>query len=294
MNIRIFTLILFLYNLGSNAQQQSNLLKKGVQLKEISTQFKFTEGPAVSPNGDVYFTDQPNNKIWKYSTKAGLSLFKDNAGRSNGLFFDNEGNLIACADEKTELWKISPNGEVEVLLSLFENKKFNGPNDLWIAENGYIYFTDPFYPRPWWNYKEMPQRNPNIYLYKPDTKELSIAASNFVRPNGIIGDNQKLYIADIGDSKTYVYDILPDGSLSQRKLFCEMGSDGMTLDNKGNLYLTGKGVTIFNSNGDKIQNIEVPQNWTANVTFGGKKQKTLFITASEAVYTLPMKVKGIR
>lgn len=294
MNIRIFTLILFLYNIGSNAQQQSNLLKKGVKLKEVSTQFKFTEGPAVSPNGDVYFTDQPNNKIWKYNTKAGLSLFKDNAGRSNGLFFDNEGNLIACADEKTELWKISPNGEVEVLLSLFENKKFNGPNDLWIAENGYIYFTDPFYPRPWWNYKEMPQRNPNVYLYKPDTKELSIAASNFVRPNGIIGDNQKLYIADIGDSKTYVYDILPDGTLIQRKLFCEMGSDGMTLDNKGNLYLTGKGVTIFNSNGDKIQNIEVPQNWTANVTFGGKKQKTLFITASEAVYTLPMKVKGIR
>jgi gluconolactonase len=219
----------------------------------------------------------------------------EDAGRSNGLFFNNDGKLIACADDKTELWSIdTKTKEVKVLLSGYENVKFNGPNDLWIAKNGYIYFTDPFYKRPWWNYNEMPQPTKNVYLFKPETNEINIVATDFVQPNGIIGDNKIVYVADIGGKKTYRYDILPDGTLGQRTLFCELGSDGMTLDNKGNVYLTGQGVIIFNPQGEKIQTIEIPQKWTANVTFGGKKQKTLFVTASTAVYTLPMKVKGIR
>ncbi|SOE22382.1 gluconolactonase [Spirosomataceae bacterium TFI 002] len=277
--------------LETNAQ----LIKKGASPIEVSNQFKFTEGPAVDKAGNVYFTDQPNNRIWKYDINGKLSLFMEDAGRSNGLFFDNEDKLISCADDKTELWSIdTKTKEVEVLLSKFENKNFNGPNDLWIAKNGYIYFTDPFYARPWWNYKEMPQAKKNVYLFKPKTNELTIVASNFVQPNGIIGDNKVIYVADIGDKKTYRYDILADGTLSERTLFCEMGSDGMTLDNKGNLYITGQGVTVFAASGEKIQNIEIPQKWSANVTFGGKKQKTLFVTASTGVYILPMKVKGIR
>lgn len=274
--------------------QPSKLIKKNAKLQLVSEQFKFTEGPAVDKQGNVFFTDQPNNHIWKYDTNGELSLFKDNAGRSNGLFFDNDGNLIACADEKTELRKIKPNGEAEILLSKYENKKFNGPNDLWIAENGYIYFTDPFYKRPWWDYNETPQPTKNVYLFKPETGEISIVATDFVQPNGIIGDNKLIYVADIGDKKTYKYNILSDGTLSERTLFCEIGSDGMTLDHRGNLYLTGKGVTVFNPSGEQIEHIDVPKNWTANITFGGKKQKTLFITASDAVYTMDMKVKGIR
>lgn len=274
---------------------QAQLSKKGAVLKEESKDFKFTEGPAVDKMGNIFFTDQPNNRIWKYDTNGQLSIFMEDAGRSNGLFFDNEGQLIACADEQTELWGIdTETKEVTVLLSNFENKKFNGPNDVWVAKNGYIYFTDPFYKRPWWEYNEMPQPTKNVYLFKPSSKELSIVATDFVQPNGIIGDNEVLYVADIGDKKTYRYEILSDGTLSQRAIFCEMGSDGMTLDNKGNLYLTGQGVTVFNKTGEKIENIEVPQKWTANVTFGGKKQKTLFVTASTGVYTLAMKVKGIR
>lgn len=277
--------------LVTNAQ----LIKKGAVLKEESKDFKFTEGPAVDQMGNIFFTDQPNNSIWKFDTNGKLSIFMENAGRSNGLFFDNEGKLIACADEKTELWSIDTKTQkAEVVLSNYENKKFNGPNDLWVASNGFIYFTDPFYKRPWWDYNEMPQPAKNVYLFKPQTKELSVVASNFVQPNGIIGDGKVLYVADIGDKKTYKYEILANGKLSERTLFCEMGSDGMTLDNKGNLYLTGQGVTVFNKEGEKIENIAVPQKWTANVTFGGKKQNLLFITASTAVYTLPMKVKGIR
>jgi gluconolactonase len=112
----------------------------------------------------------------------------------------------------------------------------------------------------------------------------------------LIGNTKtnKLYLTDIGNKKTFVYDILPDGSLANKMLFCEQGSDGMTIDELGNIYLTGKGVSVYNKDGEKIEQIDVPENWTANITFGGKDKKTLFITASKSVYTLQMNVKGAR
>jgi gluconolactonase len=117
-----------------------------------------------------------------------------------------------------------------------------------------------------------------------------------VQPNGIIGspDGKLLFVADIGDKKTYQYRITDDGGLTDRKLFCGMGSDGMTRDTAGNLYLTGKGVTVFDKNGDKLGEIPVPESWTANVCFGGADLKTLFITAMDSVYTLEMSVAGCR
>jgi len=116
------------------------------------------------------------------------------------------------------------------------------------------------------------------------------------KPNGIIGtpDGKKLYVADIGDNKTYVYDIQPDGMLTNRKLFAPLGSDGMTIDNRGNIYLTGRGVTVFNSKGEQIEHIPIEANWTANICFGGEDMKTLFITASQYLYSLRMNVTGVR
>ena len=134
------------------------------------------------------------------------------------------------------------------MINDFEGKKLNGPNDLWVDPLGGIYFTDPFYKRPWWEHEEAELEHQNVYYLSPDKKELRMVADGFTRPNGIIGskDGKKLYIADIGANKTYVYDVASDASLSNRTLFVEMGSDGMTLDQRGNLYLTGKGVTVFN------------------------------------------------
>jgi gluconolactonase len=100
-------------------------------------------------------------------------------------------------------------------------------------------------------------------------------------------------VADIGSNKTYKYDINTDGSLHNRQLFTAQGSDGMTLDNNGNLYLTGNGVTVYNNKGIKIAYIPVPAPWTGNICFGGKDRHTLFITASTAIYILPMTVKGV-
>lgn len=276
-------------------EDSMNLIAPGAILQLVSSQFKFTEGPAVNKAGDVFFTDQPNDKIWKYGIDGKLSVFLDKSGRSNGLYFDQKGNLIACADEKNELWCISPKGKITVLLSNFEGQRFNGPNDLWIHPNGRIYFTDPYYQRPYWDRKSPDINGQNLYYLPKGKKKAVIADSNLVQPNGIIGtpDGKWLYVSDIKDRKTYRYHINEDGSLTDRQLFVEQGSDGMTIDNHGNVYLTGRGVTVYNLQGKKIAHIDVPAKWTANICYGGKEKNILFITASESVYILQMKVKGV-
>jgi gluconolactonase len=107
-------------------------------------------------------------------------------------------------------------------------------------------------------------------------------------------DGRKLYVADLGARKTYVYNINADGTLSNKKLFCSMGSDGMTIDNEDNVYLTGKGVTVFDSAGQKTEHIDIPAGWTANVCFGAEDGHTLFITAQTSLYSLRMRVKGVQ
>ncbi|MFD1144206.1 SMP-30/gluconolactonase/LRE family protein [Larkinella insperata] len=267
----------------------------GATPKQISSQFKFTEGPAVNKKGDIYFTDQPNDKIWKYDTDGKLSLYMDKTGRSNGLYFDQKGNLIACADEKDELWSISPKGKVTVLLTDFEGKRLNGPNDLWIDSKGGIYFTDPYYQRDYWERTKPDLDGQKVYYLPKGKKQPVIVDDKLMQPNGIVGtpDGKFLYVADIRDNKTYKYQINNDGSLTNRQLFVPQGSDGMTLDEQGNLYLSGRGVTVYNPNGEKLQTIPVPSRWVGNICFGGKDRKTLFITASESVYTIDMQVRGV-
>ena len=282
--------------LFSQAPASSKLIAKGASPELVSSDFKFTEGPAVDDKGNVYFTDQPNNRIMKWSPDGGITVFMKPAGRANGLYFDREGNLLACADENNQLWQIDEQKNVTVLVTDFRGKKLNGPNDLWVDPKGGVYFTDPFYKRDYWTRTEKEIEEENVYYLSPDRKDLSIAFSGFTRPNGIIGtpDGKRLYVADIGAGKTFSFKIEADGKLSDRKLFVEMGSDGMTIDRKGNIYLTGKGVTVFDSSGKRIEHIAIDEPWTANVCFGGRDMKTLFITASKSVYTLKMKVKGGR
>lgn len=274
--------------------EKSKLIQKGALLKLISSEFKFTEGPTADRDGNVFFTDQPNDRIMKWSTNGNLSVFMEGAGRSNGLAFDMNGNLLACADLHNELWSIDKNRKVTVLVKNFKGKKLNGPNDLWIHPRGWIYFTDPFYKRDYWNRSEKEIEQENVYYFSADGKIFEVAAGDFVRPNGIVGtrDGKKLYVADINAGKTYSFRIGNDGTLSDRKLFAALGSDGITLDKKGNVYLTGKGVTILNPDGEQIGHIPVPEGWTANVCFGGSDKKTLFITASKSLYSLQMKVSG--
>ncbi|RSK31116.1 SMP-30/gluconolactonase/LRE family protein [Hymenobacter metallilatus] len=277
----------------------SSVVAAGARPQLVSRQFSFTEGPAVDKAGNVFFTDQPNNKIWKYSTKGKLTVFLDQAGRANGTYFDRKGNLLACADEHNQLWSIAPNGKVTVLLRDVQGHTLNGPNDLWVQPTtGGIYFTDPYYQRPYWT-RQAPDPGlggQKLYFLPASQTAAVVVDEHLQQPNGIIGtpDGQHVYVADIGANKTYRYDIAPDGQLRNRHLFVEQGSDGMTIDNQGNVYLTGNGVTVFNPAGQQIEQIAIPEKWTANVCFGGKKRDTLFITASEAVYVLPMQVRGVQ
>ncbi|WP_295127698.1 SMP-30/gluconolactonase/LRE family protein [uncultured Chitinophaga sp.] len=291
------TLAALLLLLTGSAYAQPDTIKvvaQGATLQQVSKQFRFTEGPAVNKKGDVYFTDQPNDQIWKYAADGQLSLFMDKTGRANGLYFDRKGNLVACADEKNELWSITPSKKVTVLMSYYQDKKLNGPNDLWIDAKGGIYFTDPYYQRDYWTRKKPEMASQQIY-YLPKGKKEAIALDSVKQPNGIVGtpDGKFLYVSDIRAGKIYKYSIKKDGVIGEKTFFCNNSTDGMTLDNQGNLYLAGNGVTIFDKDGNKLGNIAVPSRWVGNVCFGGKNRDVLVITASESLYTIKMNVKGV-
>ena len=290
----IFVFLLGLLLTASSVAAESKIIAPGETLKKLADGFSFTEGPACDQRGNVFFTDQPNDRIMKWSAEGKLSVFMQPCGRANGLSFDRAGKLWACADGSNQLWRIGPETNVMIVLKDYHGKLFNGPNDIWIAHGGGIYFTDPFYKRPYWKRgpKEMDEC---VYYLSADHKRVNRVINDLKQPNGIIGtpDGKMLYVADIGAGKTYRYRLYADGSVTDRKLFCELGSDGMTIDDQGNIYLTGKGVSVFNASGEKIEEIAVPEEWTANVCFGGKDRKLLFVTASKGIYGLTMKVKGV-
>lgn len=275
---------------------EQDVIEAGAKLEKLADGFLFTEGPTSDAEGNIFFTDQPNDRIMKWSISGELSTFLQPSGRSNGLSFDNKGVLWACADEKNEFWQIDTEKKVTALPLKYSSNLLNGPNDLWINDNGGIYFTDPYYQRPWWAHKSMPQDMQGVYYLEPDHKTLIRVLSDLVQPNGIVGtpDGKTLFVADIGADKTWSYTINKDNSLSDRKLFCELGSDGMTIDSEGNIYLTGKGVTIFDKRGKQTGHIDVPEGWTANVCFGGTDMKTLFITASTGFYAIRTRIKGTK
>jgi gluconolactonase len=181
-----------------------------------------------------------------------------------------------------------------VLVKDFQGKYLNGPNDVWIAPNGAMYLTDPFYRRKWWDHTMMALTNEEVFYLSPDRKNLVRVTDDLKKPNGITGtpDGKKLFVSDIRAAQTWRYDLQPDGSLTNKTFFCALGSDGMTIDKKGNVYLTGKGVTVFDKTGKQIDHIDVPEKWSANVCFGGKNRKTLFITATESLYSIQLRVKG--
>jgi gluconolactonase len=284
-------LALAAFVVSSRAQ---DVIAPGATLNKLAGGFAFTEGATCDRAGNVFFVDQPNNRIMEWTTNGQLSVFMQPSGHANGMEFDANGNLIACADEHNEIWSISPDKTVTVLVTNFEGKYLNGPNDVWITPGGGIYLTDPFYLRNWWDHTTMALPSQDVYYLSPDRKHLSRAAGDFKTPNGITGvpDGKTLFISDLGANQTWHYDILPDGSLTNKTLFCSKGSDGMTIDEEGDIYICGHGVWIYDKNGKRMGHINVPEEWTGNLCFGGPGHNTLFITASTSFYSIQMRVKG--
>jgi gluconolactonase len=290
--------LILLFSVRGFTQTSSALFAGSAEPQLVSKQFSFTEGPTADKKGNIFFTDQPNDKIWKYDTDGKLSVFMDKTGRSNGMYFDSKGNLVTAADERDQLWSISPKGKVTVLLKDFKGHRLNGPNDLWISKKGGIYFTDPYYQRNYWDRKtpDAALGGEKVYYLPKGKKEPVVVDDSIKKPNGLVGspDGKTLYVSDIGSSKVYKYQVNRDGTLANRQLFAEQLTDGMTVDERGNVYMAGNGVTVYSPEGKKIEQIKVPARWTANLCFGGKDKNILFITASESVFILPMKVKGAK
>jgi gluconolactonase len=279
----------------SQSVAEAGVVAPGATVEKLAGDFQFTEGPTCDAEGNLFFTDQPNDRILKWSADGELSTFLQPAGRANGMYFDPRGNLVACADERTALWSIAPDGRVTVLVSEYNGKSLNGPNDVWVRPDGALYFTDPFYPRSWWTHDTISQDGQHVYFLSADRRRLVRVADDLEKPNGIIGtpDGNTLYVADIGAGKTYRFDIAPDGYLTGKTLLIEQGSDGLTLDNEGNLYLTGKGVSVFDKTGRQIAQINVlEEEWTANVSFCARDKRTLFMTAGKGLYGIKMRVTG--
>lgn len=294
--LSLFLFVVFISITSSYAVQKKNkgIISKNAKIEKAGDGFIFTEGPAVAPDGRVYFTDQPNDRIHIWDEKKGISLYLEGTGRSNGLYFNKNKQLVSCADEKNQLAYFDINKKLISIHKGFEGKHLNAPNDLWIAPNGGIYFSDPYYHRKWWaeGHKEI-QDTRGVY-YLTVAGEISRVIDDFETPNGLIGtpDGEIIYVADIQAGKTWKYDILPDGSLTNKTFFAPKGSDGMTIDNKGNVYLTSGKVWVYNPAGKLIEEIEFPES-PANICFGGKKRNILFVTARKGVYTLEMSVRGV-
>jgi len=281
-------------------QAQQSLVAPGTVVVKLADGFGFTEGPAVNSQGDIYFVDDPKCKIHLWSVREKkLSTFVAESAHANGMYVDKNDILYVCEGGTGSVVSYTPDGKRTVVANKFGARHFNKPNDLWIDPKGGIYFTDPAYGENFHNV----QGGEHVYYILPDRSktvraiEVSGKEGEFKRPNGVVGtpDGKLLYVADIDGRMIYRYNIQPDGTLTGKHPFAPVHTDGMTLDEKGNLYMAGgKYVTIYSPEGKEIEKIAVPENWTANVCFGGPDFKTLFITASSGFYSIEMNVKGAR
>ncbi len=274
--------------------QTPSIIAENATVKKAGTGYAFTEGPAVDAEGRVFFTDQPNDRIHVWDEGKGISLWLEGSGRSNGMYFDNDGQLLACADEHNRIVGFNDRKEMRTLFENYDGKHLNGPNDLWVSPTGNIYFTDPYYHRDYWEEGHAEAQDARgVYLLSRDGR-ISRVSEEYKQPNGLIGtpDGKTLYVADINDRKIWKYTIQPDGTLSDRTFFAPEGSDGMTIDQQGNIYLTMGKVWVYSPQGELIAEIEVPEH-PSNVCFGGKERDILFITARTSVYTLKMNTKGV-
>ena len=276
--------------------QDYSLFDKNSAVTKVGGGYKFTEGPSVAPDGRVFFTDQPNDKIDVWSEKGNkITTFLQHSERSNGTYFNKKGELVSCADLHNRLVIIDKKGKMTTIAENYNGQPLNAPNDLWIGPNGGIYFSDPYYHREYWEpgRKELQDKR-GVYYLNPEGKVTRVI-DDYKQPNGLIGppDGKILYVSDINDGKIWKYDIQPDGTLANKTFFAPEGSDGMTIDNQGNVYLTNKVVSVFDKTGKSVARIEVPEQ-PSNLCFGGKNRDILFITARTSIYTLKMNVKGVQ
>ena len=271
--------------------------------QQLATGFRFTEGPVADRDGNVYFTDSHHGVIYLWSTDGELVKYHDNRILTVGLAVDRYNCLLVCEDNMIldesgkfimydgpcrRLVSIDQDGSKTVIVDSYGGKKLNGLNDIWIDPDGGIYMTDPD-----WGREGMEQGTSQVLYLTPDRSRLIRVIDDLAITNGVTGtrDGKVLYVIESKADQVYAYDVGEDGTLIGKRLFAEVGNDGMTVDEYGNLYVTDIGITIYAPDGKKLETITVPER-PSNVCFGGPGGRTLYITARNSLYAVPMNVRG--
>jgi len=279
-----------------------NIVPEGAKVERLGTGFQFTEGPVWDARGGyLLFSDIPASRIRKWSPKDGISDFRVPSGKSNGLTLDKKGRLIACEHENRRVSRIEEDGTVLTIASHFKGKRLNSPNDVVVKSDGSIYFTDPPYGlNPVFGaLGGMELTVCGVYRLSPDGDNLSLVIGDSV-PNGLAfsPDETLLYVADTEVNHIRVFDVRDDGTTTNGRIFSEipgeqMAPDGLKVDSEGNVYVTGKGgIWVLTPEGQRLGIIKVPE-LPANLCWGDRNWKTLYITAMTSVYRICLNVAGI-
>ncbi len=284
------------------------LVDEDAEVEQIATGFTFTEGPIWMADGSLHFSDMPGDKRRRWHPDEGITVLRDPSNKCNGMTLDNDGNLIVCEHVTSSLVREATDGTRETLASHWGAQELNSPNDVIVASDGSILFTDPTYGRmPGFGLeREVELDFRGVYRLPADGGPLQLLIDDFAQPNGLCfsPDESLLYINDTVHAHIRVFEVGPDHSLLNGRVFAEgIGTgdlasgelvDGMKLDEHGNVYVTGpKGVWIFAPDGEHLGVILVPEN-VGNVNWGDADWKTLYIPASTSVYRIRLKVGGNR
>jgi gluconolactonase len=285
------------FKLESLSPKFQELIDSNAKLETVASGFGFTEGPMWDPAGFLYVSDETINKIFKvYPNGKKEELIA--LGDPDGNTFDRRHRLIDCASVLRAIIAVTPDGKYTVLADRYEGKRLNSPNDVIIGPDGAIYFTDPTLDLVAGEKQEIPFKG----VYRLDEKgNLRLLTKDLPQPNGLAfsPDGKKFYVDDDDQRNIHVYDVAADGSLSNGRIFGEEPGgkgegvpDGIKVDNKGNLFVTGpKGIWIWDATGNHLGTIVMPEQ-PANLAWGDPEYRTLYITATTSVYRLETKTSG--
>src|SRR6266540_3476697 len=263
-----------------------------ITVEKVAAGFRFTEGPVWSREGFLLFSDVPANHIVQLAPGQKPGVYREKSDGANGNTFDAQGRLYSCESVSRRVTRVDKKGKIEVLAEKWEGKRLNAPNDIVVRKDGHIYFTDPAFG------EQADTRELDFYgVYHITPKGvMSLIAKPAGRPNGIaFSPNGKiLYVANSDDRNVRAYDVDNNGAVSNERIVVsniEGVPDGMRVDEKGNLYVTAKGVAVYTPQGKVLHVIELSET-PANCAFGDADFQTLYITARTSIYRVRMDVKG--
>jgi gluconolactonase len=275
----------------------TQLIGENAKLETVASGFGFTEGPMWDPAGFVYVSDETINKIFRVYPN-GKKEEVIALGDPDGNTFDRHHRLIDCASVLRAIIEVTPEGKYKVLADRYEGKRFNSPNDVIVGPDGALYFTDPTLDLAAGEKQEVPFQG----VYRLDENgKVTLLTRDLSQPNGLAfsPDGKRFYVDDSKQGNIRAYDVAPDGTLVHGRIFGEEPGakndgvpDGMKVDRDGNLFVTGpKGIWVWDAKGNHLGTIVMPEQ-PANLTWGDKDYRTLYITATTSVYRLKVKTQG--